>query len=144
MTLVWVLTAGLGEEAGWRGRLLPTLSRHMSVFWAALVVAAVWITCHIPAFLFNPAYRDMGAGIIGWMLALVCGSYLLAWMASGAAWSIIPVLLRHAGFDLLTSADQSAGVIAATVSALVMIQGVVCAGVLWRRRDVIAVPTGSE
>ncbi len=142
VAVVWVLTFGLGEEAGWRGWLLPALSQHMSVFWAALVVAAVWITWHIPAFFFNPAYRDMGAGIIGWMLALVCGSYLLAWMAYGAAWSIIPVLLWHAGFDLLTAADQSAGVIAATVSALVMVQGVVCAWLLWRRRHVAAAPAG--
>jgi hypothetical protein len=68
------------------------------------------------------------------MLALVCGSYLLAWMTLGARWSIVPVLLWHAGFDLLTAADQSAGVIASTISAIVMVQGVVCAGLLWRRR----------
>ena len=79
-------------------------------------------------------YMAMGAGIIGWMLALVCGSYLLAWMTVGAQWSIVPVLLWHAGFDLLTSADQSAGVIASTISAIVMVQGVLCAWLLWRRR----------
>src|SRR3546814_6425745 len=71
----------------------------------------------------------MGAGIIGWMRALVCGSYLLAWMTIGARWSIVPVLLWHAGFDLLTAADQSAGVIASTVSGIVMTQGVLCAWV---------------
>jgi len=131
---VWVLTFGLGEESGWRGWLLPTLSRRMSVFWAALVVAGVWIVWHVPAFFFNPTYMAMGPGVIGWILALVCGSYLLAWMTMGARGSILPVLLWHAGFDLLTAADQSSGVIASTISALVMVQGVVCAGILWRRR----------
>lgn len=134
VALVWVVTFGAGEEAGWRGWLLPALSRRMSVFWAALVVAGIWIVWHAPTFFFNPTYMAMGAGIIGWMLALVCGSYLLAWMTVGAQWSIVPVLLWHAGFDLLTSADQSAGVIASTISAIVMVQGVLCAWLLWRRR----------
>lgn len=133
VALVWVLTFGLGEEAGWRGWLLPALSRRMSVFWAALVVAGVWIAWHLPAFFFNPTYMAMGPGIVGWMLALLCGSYLLAWMTVGAGWSIVPVLLWHAGFDLLTAADQSAGVIAATISAIVMVQGSLCAWLLWRR-----------
>lgn len=133
VALVWVVTFGAGEESGWRGWLLPALTRHMSVFWAALVVAGVWIVWHLPAFFFNPTYVQMGAGIVGWMLALVCGSYLLSWMTVGAQWSIIPVLLWHAGFDLLTAADQSAGVIASTISAIVMVQGVLCAWLLWRR-----------
>ena len=132
--LIWILTFGLGEEAGWRGWLLPALSQRMPAFWAALVVAGVWIAWHGPAFFFNPTYMAMGAGIFGWMLALVCGSYLLTWMTVGARWSIVPVLLWHAGFDLLTAADRSAGVIAATISAVVMAQGVAAAWVLWRRR----------
>lgn len=134
VALVWVLTFGLGEEAGWRGWLLPALTRRMPAFWSALLVGGVWVIWHAPAFFFNPTYMDMGGAAIGWVLALLCGSYLLAWIAIGARWSIIPVLLWHAGFDLLTGADQSAGVIAATISAIVMVQGVVCAWLLWRRR----------
>lgn len=134
VALVWVATFGIGEEAGWRGWLLPALCRQMPSVWAALVVAGVWIGWHLPAFFFNPTYQEMGAGILGWMLALVCGSYLLAWMTIGARWSIVPVLFWHAGFDLLTAADQSAGVLASTVSAIVMMQGLGCAWVLWRAR----------
>lgn len=134
VAMVWVLTFGLGEEAGWRGWLLPQLSRRLSVFWASLIVAGVWIAWHLPAFFFNPTYIEMGPGIIGWMLALISGSFLLAWMTAGARWSIVPVLLWHAGFDLLTAADVSAGVVASAISAVVMIQGVGCAWLLWRRR----------
>ena len=132
---VWVLTFGLGEEAGWRGWLLPHLARRFSTFWAALIVAGVWIVWHAPAFVFNPTYREMGPGIVGWMLALVAGSYLLAWLARGARWSIVPVLIWHGGFDLLTASDQAAGTIAAVISAIVMVQGVIAAGVLWRSRN---------
>lgn len=140
VALVWVVTFGLGEESGWRGWLLPALARRMSVFWATLIVAVVWIAWHAPAFLFNPTYTAMGAGIIGWMLALVTGSFLLSWMAQGARWSIVPVLIWHAGFDLLTAADQSAGIIASTISAIVMAQGLVCAWLLWRDARARRVP----
>lgn len=133
VALVWVLSFGLGEEAGWRGWLLPALSRRVSEFGAALLVAAVWIVWHAPAFFFNPTYTSLGAGVVGWMLALVCGSFLLSWMTFGARGSIVPVLLWHAGFDLLTAADGSAGVIASTISAIVMLQGLACAVLLWRR-----------
>lgn len=134
VAVVWVLTFGLGEESGWRGWLLPELARRTTTFWAALVVAGVWIGWHLPAFFFNPTYMAMGVGIVGWMLALVCGSYFLAWFTAGAQWSIVPVLVWHAGFDLLTAADQSSGVIASVISAVVMYQGIHCAGLLWRDR----------
>lgn len=129
---VWLLTSGLGEEAGWRGWLLPALARRTGVLGASLVVAAVWITWHLPAFLFNPTYAAMGWGVVGWVIGLVAGSLLLAWMTQQARWSILPVLIWHAGFDLLTAADQSSGTIAAAISTVVIIQGVVAA-VLLRR-----------
>ncbi|MCG2798107.1 MAG: CPBP family glutamic-type intramembrane protease [Cellulomonas sp.] len=129
---VWVLTFGVGEEAGWRGWLLPELARRYGTFRAAPLVAAVWIGWHLPASFFNPTYVDMGWGILGWMIALVAGSYLLAWMGQGAGWSVVPVLVWHAGFDLLTAADQSAGVIASSISAVVIVQGVAAAWWLWR------------
>lgn len=137
---VWILTFGLGEEMGWRGWLLPALSRRMSVLWAAVVVGGIWIVWHLPAFFFNPTYTAMGAAVIGWMLALMCGSVLLAWITVEAGWSIVPVLIWHAGFDLLTAADQSAGVIASTISAVVMVQGVGAGWLLWHRsrRDRLA------
>ena len=64
VAVVWILTFGLGEEAGWRGWLLPHLAERLSTFWAALTVAGVWIVWHAPAFVFNPTYREMGPGII--------------------------------------------------------------------------------
>lgn len=134
VALVWAATFGLGEEVGWRGWLLPALAERVTVFWASVLVAVVWIVWHAPAFFFNPTYQAMGAGIVGWMLALVLGSFVLSWMTAGARWSIVPVVLWHAGFDLLTAADQSAGMIASTISAVVMVQGAVCAVLLWRRR----------
>lgn len=131
--VVWILTSGLGEESGWRGWLLPTLAGRTSVLGASLVVAAIWITWHVPAF-FNPTYAAMGWGAVGWVIGLVAGSLLLG-MDDAASALEHPARPHLApGFDLLTAADQSSGIIAAAISTVVIIQGVVAAIVLWRSR----------
>jgi membrane protease YdiL (CAAX protease family) len=123
-TLVWILTFGLGEESGWRGFLLPELNKRFSIRISSLMVALVWILWHLPAFWFNENYMNMGPGIIGWGISLTFGSVLLAWLSQGSHFSVIPVLLWHGGFDLLTASDESAQVIAMVCSMLVIIQGI--------------------
>lgn len=122
--LVWILTYGLGEESGWRGFLLPELHKRFSLMNSALIVAAIWIVWHLPAFWFNENYMQMGPGVIGWGISLAYGSVLLAWLCQGSRFSVIPVLLWHGGFDLLTASDQSAQVMAMVCSMLVILHGV--------------------
>ncbi|MEL1135769.1 CPBP family intramembrane glutamic endopeptidase [Desulfitobacterium sp. THU1] len=124
-SLVWILTFGLGEESGWRGYMLPELYKRYSLLKSALIVAGVWIIWHLPAFFFNLNYMEMGFGIFGWAISLAYGSILLAWLCRGSGWSVIPVLIWHGGFDLLTASDQSAEVMAMVCSMLVIIHGVI-------------------
>lgn len=130
---VWLLTFGLGEELGWRGWLLPALRTRASRIASALAVTAVWAAWHLPAFFFNPTYLAMGWSVVGWLLGLTAGSLLLASITESARWSVVPVIVWHGGFDLLTAADQSAGTIAAVISTVVMLQGAWAARQLWRR-----------
>ncbi len=122
--LIWVVTSGVGEETGWRGWLMPTLTGRFGFVPAALLVAAVWMAWHAPQFLFNPGFRGMGWAGIGWAFALVAGSFWLGWLARLGNWSIIPVILWHGGFDLLTSSDLGTAVFPAVVSTIVIAQGV--------------------
>ena len=122
--LIWLLTFGLGEESGWRGFLLPELNKRFSLMNSVLIVAAVWILWHLPAFWFNDNYMHMGFGIIGWAISLAYGSVLLAWLCRGSGFSIIPVLLWHGVFDLLTASDQAAQVMAMVCSMLVIEHGI--------------------
>ncbi|MBY9078589.1 CPBP family intramembrane metalloprotease [Paenibacillus sp. HN-1] len=132
-SLAWVLTFGIGEESGWRGFLLPELSRGRSLFGSALIVAAVWMLWHLPAFGFNDNYLHMGFGVIGWAISLTYGSVVLAWICEGSRWSIIPVILWHGIFDTLTASDQAAEVMAMVCSMLVIIQGVLLMRSMGRR-----------
>jgi len=122
--LVWMVTYGLGEEAGWRGYLLPELNNRYSLLKSSLIVAGIWIVWHLPAFFFNENYMEMGFGVIGWAIGLTYGSVLLAWLCRGSNWSIIPVVLWHGGFDLITASDQAGTIIAAVCSMLVIVHGI--------------------
>ncbi|MDF2608087.1 MAG: abortive infection protein [Bacillales bacterium] len=124
-SLVWILTFGLGEESGWRGYMIPELYKRYSLLKSSLITAGVWIVWHLPAFWFNPNYMEMGWGVLGWAISLAYGSVLLAWICRSSKWSIIPVILWHGGFDLLTASDQAGEVMAMVCSMLVIIHGVV-------------------
>jgi membrane protease YdiL (CAAX protease family) len=122
--LIWILTFGLGEESGWRGFLLPELYKRHTLLYSAWVVSIIWMLWHLPAFWFNENYMNMGFGIIGWCISLSFGSVLLSWLSKGSNFSILPVLLWHGGFDLLTASDQSAEVMAMVCSMLVILHGI--------------------
>lgn len=122
--LIWVATGGLGEETGWRGWLMPTLTRRFGFITSSLIVAVVWMLWHLPQFAFNPGFRRMGWTTIGWAVALIAGAFWLGWLARLGNWSIIPVILWHGGFDLLTSSDLGPTTFPATVSTIVMTQAV--------------------
>ncbi|MGA7205393.1 MAG: CPBP family intramembrane glutamic endopeptidase [Specibacter sp.] len=136
VALVWILTFGIGEETGWRGWLMPTLTGRFGYFTASLLVAGVWLGWHLPQFVFNTGFRNMGWATIGWVVALVAGSFWLGWLARLGRWSIVPVVLFHGGFDLLTSSDLGPAAFAGTASIMVMIQaaGVVAVLAVGRAR----------
>ncbi|MEO3947093.1 CPBP family intramembrane glutamic endopeptidase [Gorillibacterium sp. CAU 1737] len=122
--LIWMLTFGLGEESGWRGYLLPLLHKRSSLLRSALIVAMIWMLWHLPAFWFNETYLQMGWGMIGWGISLAYGSILLAWLTRLGNWSVLPVIVWHGGFDLLTASDQAAEVMAMACSMLVIVHGI--------------------
>lgn len=125
VAMVWLLTFGLGEEAGWRGWLMPTLTERFGFTAASLMVAGVWLLWHLPQFIFNPGFRSMGWAVIGWIIALVAGSFWLGWLAMLGRWSIVPVVLWHGGFDFLTASDLGPSTFPATISTIVMVQAAV-------------------
>ncbi len=62
MGLVWPLFAGMGEEFGWRGYLLPRLIKRISFMKAALLLGILWEVWHLP--MHYMAYKAFGAYMI--------------------------------------------------------------------------------
>jgi len=93
--------AGLGEEIGWRGFLVPELSRRFSLARTSLLSGVVWSVWHYPVLLF----ADYNGGTpAAWSLAcftvMVLGiSFLFAAsrLASGSVW---PAAVLHGSHNL--------------------------------------------
>lgn len=120
--LLWMLTFGIGEEAGWRNFALPMLQKRFSFLASALIIGALWALWHIPAFFYKPQLMSLGpAGFFGFSLGVLCGSIFLAWLYNRSGGSLIVVAVWHAMFDLLTTSFATQGSIAAIESAIVML-----------------------
>ena len=108
MMLVLIFFAGLGEEFGWRGFLLPRLQRSHSALISSLIVGVFHSLWHVPLFLVQgtaqsdwalqigllPAFLGYSAFVISWAIQLTWffnntrGSVLLVAVVHGAgnAW----------------------------------------------------------
>jgi membrane protease YdiL (CAAX protease family) len=82
--------AAFGEELGWRGFLVPELSRSMKFTSLALLSGAIWTVWHFPLIFFGTYH---GTGPVLYSLAVFIPSVMgagliLAWMRlmSGSVW----------------------------------------------------------
>jgi membrane protease YdiL (CAAX protease family) len=126
---IWVLLLlvnGLGEEAGWRGFAQDRLQRIRSPLSATVTVALVWGGWHVPLFFFHDTYLGMTPfTIVGWWIGLLLGgAVVLAWLYGRASHSILLAACWHASYNWSVATEGSEGVIAAVVSAFVMVGGV--------------------
>jgi membrane protease YdiL (CAAX protease family) len=88
-----------GEEAGWRGYLLPRLQTRWSALTASLLLGIVWFLWHVPL-LFLPG--DMNRAMpIGLLAAFVLASAVLyTWLYNNTGGSVLAVTLLHGGFNV--------------------------------------------
>ncbi|HLP26079.1 MAG TPA: type II CAAX endopeptidase family protein, partial [Acidobacteriota bacterium] len=82
--------AALGEELGWRGLLVPELSRCMGYTKLAIVSGLIWTVWHLPLILFTD-YHGSGPrwmSVVSFTVFVVASSFVHAWMrlVSGSVW----------------------------------------------------------
>ena len=122
---LWLATYGFGEEVGWRGYLLPRLQRHRSAWSATIILWSIWATWHVPSFFYLHTVSGPGT-LIGFLLGVLAGAVFLTWLYNSSGGSILIVAIWHGLFDYVTACTEcKSGLIAATVSTLVMIWAVV-------------------
>jgi membrane protease YdiL (CAAX protease family) len=117
----WILTFGLGEEAGWRGFALPRLQRSRNALSATVLLWLFWALWHLPAFffLYPPATAP------GVLVGLLAGAITFTWLYNSTRGSVLIVAVFHGLFDLTTACtDCKTGVVAAVLSTLVMVWAV--------------------
>lgn len=99
--LVFGLATALGEEIGWRGFLVPELSKTMGFTATGLISGIVWAVWHFPILIWG----DYNAGTPAWYslpcftIMVVELAFIFAWMRlkSGSLWT---AAMLHASHNL--------------------------------------------
>jgi len=115
-TAVYVLLAGsfglakglasaLGEEIGWRGFLVPELSKNVSFTGTALISGAIWACWHYPLLIWGDYNSGTPTcyGLSCFTVMVISISFVFAWMRlkSGSLWT---GALLHASHNLYIQA----------------------------------------
>jgi len=124
--LLLIFAGALGEETGWRGYALPQLQRRFSPLASSLILAVVWFGWHLPQFWVIATYREFApVQYVGMLCGLACGSVVLTWLYNRSGGSILLVAVWHGLYNFVGATQAATGILAAVVSTLIMIQGVV-------------------
>lgn len=122
--LLWCLFYGVGEESGWRGFLLPELTKKYDSRTATLYTAIIWAFWHMPLFFYDKNFMTMGLGeITGWTVGLIFGSLLLGWLAKQSRWNLWPCIFWHATFNLFATSDKISPLYPAVMTMIIVIAG---------------------
>lgn len=90
----FMLILGPMEEIGWRGFALPILQRHLTPFWAGLVLGVIWAVWHLPAFMLSGT-PQAAWGFLPFFLGSLACSLILTALFNDARGSILLAMLFH-------------------------------------------------
>ncbi len=136
--------SALGEEIGWRGLLVPELSKVNSFAGTALISGAIWALWHYPLILLAD-YSNQGApawfGLICFTLMVLGASFVFAWirLRSGTLWTACLLHASHNFFiqnvySLLTRGNALTPYFSGEFGIVLAAVMIVLAYVFWRRR----------
>ena len=95
--LLAVLFAGLGEELGWRGFMLPRLAERNSFFLASVLVGLAWLAWHLPAYvLFGKGDDDP---FLPFATIVIPFSIMLTWTYYRPGESLLFPILLHGSIN---------------------------------------------
>jgi uncharacterized protein len=118
----------LGEELGWRGFLLPRLLDQMKPLSAALILGAIWMVWHLPAF-FLSGVPQSNMSLPIFMLGGMAFTVFITWLFLNARQSIliagiIPHAIANAWGDAMGPMTWiNAGVLVGGAAMLVWLGG---------------------
>ena len=150
--LVGKTSRALGEEIGWRGFLVPELSKVVGFTGISLISGAMWAVYHFPVLIFadynagTPVWFGLGCFTIG----VIAESFIYAWLTlrSGSLW---PAALLHGSHNLwvqsiLTPLTRDTGPTEYIIDEFgfgLVITTVIAAFICWRRRGELTLPLGA-
>ena len=102
MFIFLTLAAGIGEEFGWRGFLLPRLQSRHNALVSSLIVGVAWATWHVPLFFIEGTsqYEQQLQGgllpaILGYALFVIANSVQFTWLFNNTRGSVLLAAVFH-------------------------------------------------
>lgn len=96
------IAAGIGEEFGWRGFLLPRLQTRHNALVSGLMVGVAWATWHIPLFFIEGTSQyeqGMQSGllpvILGYSAFVIANSVQFTWLFNNTRGSVLLAAVFH-------------------------------------------------
>ena len=93
------LTAGVGEELGWRGFLLPELRRSLGPLLASSIVGVIWFVWHLPLFwVIGATQREIPTS--SFAIGILSYSFILTWLVEASNNSVLRAMLFHSSANV--------------------------------------------
>ena len=97
---VTLFSGPVGEEAGWRGVMLPHLLRRHRPALAAILLGLLWGLWHTPLWIASGYEGSALIRYIGaFLLAIVALSILMTWIRRRTPHSLLPMVVAHFAFN---------------------------------------------
>jgi membrane protease YdiL (CAAX protease family) len=94
------LLSGGNEEPGWRGYITPVLLDRFNLILSHVIVGTFWALWHIPLYLQNGWGGD-DQPIVWLIIYCIPLSMILTWLFYRSRRSVLPVMLFHAGSNVV-------------------------------------------
>jgi membrane protease YdiL (CAAX protease family) len=96
------IAAGVGEEFGWRGFLLPRLQTRYNALASGLIVGVAWATWHVPLFFIKGTSQyEQGLqggllpAILGYAVFVIAQSVQFTWLFNNTKGSVLLAAVFH-------------------------------------------------
>jgi membrane protease YdiL (CAAX protease family) len=100
--ILLTIAAGIGEEFGWRGFLLPRLQTRYNALVSSLIVGVFWAIWHFPMFFIEGTSQydlrlvgGMLPAILGFSLLVIANSIQFTWVFNNTRGSVLLVAVLH-------------------------------------------------
>ena len=100
--IMLTIAAGIGEEFGWRGFLLPRLQTRHNALVSSLIIGGMWAIWHIPQFFIQGTFQhDLGsqAGLLAAFLTysvfVIVSSIQFTWVFNNTRGSVLMAAVMH-------------------------------------------------
>jgi membrane protease YdiL (CAAX protease family) len=102
MFILLTIAAGIGEEFGWRGFLLPRLQTRHNALVSSLIIGVLWAIWHIPLFLIEGTFQNvlqsqggLLPAVLGYSLFVIVSSIWFTWVFNNTRGSVLLAAVMH-------------------------------------------------